>query len=101
MLCPPRQTFPVLIDRSMAARNGPARPARTRWHMTTLTRRNLLTRAAVVGGAAALSGSAALPGSALAASAGPDPTGPAIVGPDDPRYGDLVLGGNQRFIGRP
>lgn len=27
--------------------------------------------------------------------------GPAIVGPDDPRYGDLVGRGSRRFAGKP
>jgi hypothetical protein len=62
-----------------------------------LSRRRLLTGTAGAVGAAAV-----LPGVAAAAPPGPAPAfGPVRVGPDDPRYPDLIHGVDQRWVGRP
>ncbi|GAA3758359.1 FAD-binding oxidoreductase [Plantactinospora mayteni] len=67
-------------------------------------RRDLLRTTAV---AAVAAGMAAhqlhRPAPAAVVSAGdcPPPFGPVAVGPDDPRYPDLVRRGNRRFVGTP
>ncbi|MFI6490875.1 FAD-binding protein [Streptomyces sp. NPDC050564] len=41
-------------------------------------------------------------GDAAATASGPRPVpGPVRVGPEDPRYGELVRGDNHRFVGKP
>jgi len=84
-------------------------------HDTNMSRRRLLGSAAALGaGATAVVGAgstaaAPRPGTAAGRSAavttpvtGPPPEFPATtVTPDNPRYGDLVRGMNQRWIGRP
>ena len=69
--------------------------------MDALTRRGFLAGATAAGGLAALDFA---PAPALAGHQ-PELAEPGFGGvtvfPDDPRYGDLVLGGNQRFQGRP
>jgi aclacinomycin oxidase len=66
--------------------------------MSPVTRRGFLTRSATLGGAAAALSVPALAGPAQAA---PASAGPVSVVPGDARYGDLVVGANQRFVGSP
>ncbi|UWP85144.1 FAD-binding protein [Dactylosporangium fulvum] len=65
-------------------------------------RRDLLRATAV----AAVAAAAVVTDQAPAAAAAPPgdcppPLGPVRVGPDDPRYADLVRRGNRRFVGTP
>ncbi|MCK2220672.1 FAD-binding protein [Actinomadura sp. ATCC 31491] len=60
------------------------------------SRRGLLGGAALAAGAAAVSASPA-----RAETAGAPVTGPVTVLPGDPRYQELTVGYNQRWVGRP
>ncbi|MEZ0093273.1 FAD-binding protein [Streptacidiphilus sp. EB129] len=80
--------------------------------MTRLNRRSMLAgTAAVIAGAATLeagpltaTATAATPTAAPTSTptgAGHADTAPIVVRPDDPRYSDLVVGNNTRWVGRP
>ncbi|MEV6878278.1 FAD-binding oxidoreductase [Amycolatopsis sp. NPDC051128] len=75
--------------------------------MASLNRRGFLSAAAATGGLAATQ---LVPGTAFAGealtqpvrpAADPGALGAATVYPGDPRYADLVRGGNLRFVGKP
>lgn len=63
------------------------------------TRRNVLRGAAATAAGTAVCGT--FPGSTATADAPAPQFGPVVVGPDDPRYQDLIARGNRRFAGRP
>ncbi|MFE0458908.1 FAD-dependent oxidoreductase [Kitasatospora sp. NPDC058965] len=57
--------------------------------------------APTAGPAAPTAGPAADPAAPAAPTHAPAPFGPVRVHPDDPRYGSLLLGNNERFVGSP
>ena len=67
--------------------------------MASLTRRRFLTGSAALGGVALLPPSVSVASADSLTTAGQ--SGLDTAWPSDPRYGDLVLGGNQRFVGTP
>ncbi len=70
--------------------------------MATISRRSLVKRTALLGGASALlGGGAQLLGDNPARAAILPPYGPVTVGPDDPRYTQLVTAYNNRWVGSP
>ncbi|WP_323139257.1 MULTISPECIES: FAD-binding oxidoreductase [unclassified Streptomyces] len=73
-----------------------------------MNRRSVLaSTAAVIAGATALEAGALAPAAAAAETSPVQPpaalpgTAPIVVTPDDPRYADLVVGNNTRWVGRP
>jgi hypothetical protein len=75
--------------------------------MRSLNRRNFVMGTLASAGAVAVGqtlgapDALAAPGRDIGTTDGPAPFGPYTVTAEDVRYGDLIVGGNQRFVGTP